>query len=94
MIELKELDYKIIKDILTNIFKKRKKFIDNEILTKIALNSKGDIRAAINDLQTISELEKPSEILFSERNKETDIFNALKSFKSKATKETLEILIP
>ncbi|MEK6823781.1 MAG: replication factor C large subunit [Nanoarchaeota archaeon] len=92
MIELKELDYKIIKDILTNILRKEKKFIDNEILTKIALNSKGDVRAAINDLQTISELEKPSEILFSERNKETDIFNALKKvFKSKATKETLEI---
>lgn len=91
-IELKELDYRTIKDILINILKKEKKFIDSEILTNLAIKSKGDVRAAINDLQTISELEKPSEILFNERNKEESIFNALKKvFKLKATNETLGV---
>ncbi len=92
VVELKELDYRTIKDILINILKKEKKFIDSEILTNLAIKSKGDVRAAINDLQTISELEKPSEILFNERNKEESIFNALKKvFKLKATNETLGI---
>jgi len=92
LIELKELDYKTIKDVLVNILRKEKKIIDNEILTNIAIKSKGDLRAGINDLQAISELKDPSEILFSERNKETNIFDALKTvFKLKATKETLKI---
>ncbi len=92
VVELKELDYRTIKDILINILKKEKKFIDSEILTNLAIKSKGDVRAAINDLQTISELEKPSEILFNERNKEESIFNALKKvFKLKATNETLGV---
>ena len=91
MIELKEIDYSTIKDILINILRKEKKFIDNKILTNISVKSKGDLRAAINDLQTISEIKNPSEILFSERNKKTDIFNALKKiFKIKATNETLK----
>ncbi len=92
MIELKELDYKIIKDVLINILRKENKFIDNDVLTNISVKAKGDLRAAINDLQTISKLENPSEAVFDERNKETDIFNALKKvFKLKATKETLRI---
>ena len=94
MIELKELDYRVIKDILVEILKKEEKFIDNEILTNIAIKSKGDVRASINDLQAISELESESQkkTLFDERNKETDIFNALKKvFKLKATQETLGV---
>jgi len=92
IIELKELDYRIVKDILVNILRNEKKFIDNDILTSISVKSKGDIRAAINDLQTISEMENPSEALFDERNKGTDIFSALrKVFKLKATNETLKV---
>ncbi len=94
MIELKELNCQVIKDILIDILKKEKKFIDNEILKEIAIRSKGDVRSSINDLQAISELEPESQknTLFDERNKEIDIFNALKKvFKLKATPETLKI---
>ena len=35
--------------------KHEKKFIENEILTKISTNAKGDLRAAINDLQSATE---------------------------------------
>jgi len=92
LVQLKEIEYKIIKDILINILKKENLFVQHEILTSIAVKAKGDIRAAINDLQTIAHSEK-KEITpesFDERNKETDIFNALRTiFKDKPTKELL-----
>jgi replication factor C large subunit len=92
VIKLKEIDYKTIKEILITILKKEKLFINEEILTKIAIKAKGDVRAAINDLQAISKLKDPSSILFDERNKEVDIFNALRLiFKGKPTKEVIEV---
>lgn len=94
MVQLKEVEYKTIKDILISILRKEGLFINNDILTSISIKAKGDIRAAINDLQTIAHTPS-SELtpeLFDERNKETDIFNALRSiFKNKPTKEILEI---
>ena len=94
IIELKNLDYKIIKDVLIKILRKEKKFIDNKILTEIALKTKGDLRAAVNDAQTISKLSSEEQIktLFDERNKEENILDALKKiFKLKATNETLRV---
>ncbi|GBE19470.1 MAG TPA: replication factor C large subunit [Candidatus Pacearchaeota archaeon] len=92
LVQLKEISYNLVKDMMIHILRKEKLFIDNEILTKIAINAKGDLRAAINDLQTISRTEHPSLIGLDERNKETDIFNALKLvFKGKPTKETLNV---
>ncbi|GAH28804.1 unnamed protein product [marine sediment metagenome] len=92
LMQLKGIDYKTIKDVLINILRKENKFIDNQVLTNIAIKTKGDLRAAINDLQTISNLEDPSSVIFDERNKETDIFNSLKQiFKDKPTNETLKI---
>ncbi len=91
LLELKEINYKTIKDVLISILRKENKFVDNEILTKISVKVKGDLRAAINDLQTISKLEKPQEIEFDERNKETSIFNALKLiFQSKPNNDLLK----
>lgn len=92
IIELKEIDYHTIKEVLIWVLKKEGKFVDNNILTNIAINAKGDLRAAINDLQKISNLENLSGITFDERNKEIDIFNALKKiFKLKANEEHLEL---
>ncbi len=92
LIQLKEVDYKTIKDVLINILRKESKFVDLKILTGIALKAKGDLRAAINDLQTISHLEDPSKIVFDERNKETDIFNSLRViFKGKPSNDILNI---
>ena len=89
-IELKEIDYKTVKGVLIDILKKENKFIENEILTQIAVKAKGDLRAAVNDLQTAATMETPSSADFNERNKETNIFNAIKKvFKMPPKKETL-----
>jgi len=92
MIQLKEIEYRIIKDIMISILRKENKFVLNEILTSISTKAKGDIRAAINDLQTAANTQGITPEEFDERNKETDIFNALRSiFKSKPSKEMLGI---
>jgi len=92
LVQLKEIDYNIIKGVLINVLRKEKLFVDNEILTKIAVKAKGDLRAAINDLQTISQVEGHEFIELDERNKETSIFNALKViFKAKPSNDILNI---
>ncbi|MEJ2267505.1 MAG: replication factor C large subunit [Nanoarchaeota archaeon] len=78
LVQLKDINYKIIKDVLFSILKKENLFVNNNIITSIAVRAKGDIRAAVNDLQASSRLQDPSLITFDERNKETDIFNALR----------------
>jgi replication factor C large subunit len=92
IVQLKEIPYSITKDVLISILRKEGQFVNNDILTGIAIKSKGDLRAAINDLQIAVGMEDPSKILESERNKQTDIFNALRLiFKEKATEKTLRI---
>jgi len=92
IIQVKEIDYRTIKDIMIEILRKEKKFIDNDILTNIAIKSRGDMRAAINDLQVAASLPDPSQILIDERNKEADIFTALRMvFKGKPNNVLLKI---
>jgi replication factor C large subunit len=92
LVQLKEVDYRTIKDILIGILRKEGKFIDNGVLTNLSLRAKGDIRAAINDLQTAASLEDPSQILFDERNKEVDIFSALRMvFKGRPNNSMLKV---
>lgn len=91
MVQLREINYRIIKEIAIDILRKEKKFIENNVLTKIAVKAKGDLRAAINDLQTESGIEKPGADV-GERNKEGDIFNALRTiFKGKTENEILKV---
>ncbi len=93
LVKLKEIDSKIIKDVMLDILRKENLFMHINILKSIAIRVKGDIRAAINDLQTASRMQDPSLITFDERNKETDIFNALKMiFKGKPTDDLLRVL--
>ncbi len=92
LIQLKEIDYKTIKNVMISILRKEKKFMDMDVLTNIAIKARGDLRAAINDLQTASGMKNPSEIIFDERNKEMDIFSALRMiFKGKPTESMLQI---
>ena len=92
LVQLKEIDYKTIKNVMIGILRKERKFIDNDILTNIAIKARGDLRAAINDLQTASGMEDPSQILIDERNKEIDIFTALRMvFKGKPINTHLKI---
>lgn len=92
ILQLKEISYRIIKDILIEILKKEKKFINNDTLTNIAVKAKGDLRAAINDIQTISGVAGSLQISIDERNKEIDIFNVLRAiFKGNPNEELLKI---
>src|SRR5271157_2256183 len=43
LIQLKEIDYRTIKDVLIFILRKENKFIPNDVLTGIAVKSKGDL---------------------------------------------------
>ena len=92
LIQLKEIDYKTIKNLMISILRKEKKFLDIDVLTNIAVKARGDLRAAINDLQTASGMKKPEEIIFDERNKEVDIFSALRMvFKGKPSESMLQL---
>ncbi len=92
LIQLKEIDYKKIKNIMISILRKEKKFLDMDVLTNIAVKARGDLRAAVNDLQTASGMAKPGEIIFDERNKEMDIFSALRMiFKGKPSESMLQL---
>ncbi len=44
LVQIKEIPYGKIKNVMIDILRKENKFIDNNILTKIAVNSKGDLR--------------------------------------------------
>ncbi|MBI2042845.1 replication factor C large subunit [Candidatus Pacearchaeota archaeon] len=91
MIQLKEISYKTIKEILFGILKKENLVLEDKNLTKIAINAKGDLRAALNDLQAEAGI-KSEMIEIAERNKEVDIFNALRMvFKGKPQEETMRI---
>jgi len=94
LIAIKEIDYKDISLILQEIAKKESLEVQDQILTSVALRSKGDVRAAINDLQTIA-YDKETLLNYmsiDQRNKAQDIFSALKVvFKNLLIPETLRI---
>jgi len=78
LVQLKEVDYKIILTILRNICNKEKCFVSSDVLTSIAIKARGDIRAAINDLQVLSQVSSPELVNeIKERDKEQSIFNSL-----------------
>jgi len=84
MVKLKEINYDITFSILKNIIKKESKIVKEDILRTIAAKSRGDVRAALNDLQTVLDTEV-SPIDIHEREKEEDIFHVLrKIFKNKS----------
>jgi replication factor C large subunit len=92
VVQIKEVDYNTIKDVMIKILKKENLFINNNLLTSLAVRAKGDLRAAINDLQSLARMRDPSLITLDERNKEVDIFSVLKLIlKGKPTKETINV---
>jgi len=92
LVQLKEIDYQTTKNILIDILRKENKFIPIDVLTNISIKAKGDLRAAINDLQTASQLENPADVVFDERNKEVDIFSAMRMiFKGSPNESTLRV---
>lgn len=92
VIQLKEISYSNIKIILQNISEKENLTVNEDLLTEIAIKAKGDLRAAINDLQTLSQMKSFVPIIIDERNKETDIFNSMRRiFKEKPAEELLGV---
>ena len=76
LIELKELKYDVILSILEEITKKENLSLQKDILKSIAIKARGDVRAALNDLQSISKETSHEDI--HERDKEENIFTILK----------------
>jgi replication factor C large subunit len=92
LVQVKEIDKTIMKDVMIKILQKEKLFLNPNIVTSIATRARGDIRAAITDLQTVSRMKDPSELTLDQRNKEVDIFSALKMvFQGKPTNETTKV---
>ncbi len=92
LVKFSELPYAIILDCLMNICKFEDRFVDENLLKGIAAKSRGDMRAALNDLQSVinAEAGEITEKDIGEREKNRDIFHALQGvFKLKTTKETI-----
>ncbi len=91
LLEIKKLDYRSIIKILQRICKHENIKASSDALKRIAVNAKGDARAAINDLQVIAagknqlSLDDVNAYLeLATRDKEETIFNALRLvFKSR-----------
>jgi len=93
LVPLKEVPYDIILEILKEILEKEIKNVELDLLKSIAAKSRGDLRAALNDLQSVinNNIGDVNENDIGEREKNMDIFNAMKNvFKCKTTKETTE----
>lgn len=90
LIELKEISPSQTKEVLKKILENEHKEVLLTVLNKIAINAKGDLRSAINDLEAASSLDNPEEFELDSRNKKEDIFNAIKSiFQDKADQSML-----
>src|SRR3989344_3785203 len=93
LVEFKSIPIEEMYLTLKNILEKENVLYHEDILRKLARRSNGDLRGAVNDLQTLTQGKK--ELLeidtVEEREKEETIFNALRTiFKSKDLNLILE----
>lgn len=92
LINVKEVKSEIILKIIEGILKKENKKIEQTVKTLIVKKSRGDVRAALNDLQTVLELS--GEIYISkevEREKQESIFKALREiFQENTEKDSIK----
>ncbi len=98
MVEFKALTNTQIINRLREIAMKEGIQVDYSVLKAIAIRSKGDLRAAINDLQTISIGKKRVTMddlnILGYRDKEINVFEALRFlFKAKSIRSTLGITV-
>lgn len=78
LVEMKSLQTSTIFEILKKVAEKEQIKRDSEFLNKIAIKSQGDIRAALNDLQSYSTSENLLVDTTEKRDVEDNIFNILK----------------
>jgi len=94
VIQMKEVDYKVVLEILKKVCEKENCAVSSEVLTSIAVKSRGDIRAALSDVQILSKMGSPELAKeMGERNREKSIFSALQYvFKNaKISEEMLKV---
>ncbi len=78
VVALKDVDYKIVAEILKDVCEKEGCVVSEDVLTSISIKARGDMRAALNDLQILSQMgtnELMKEV--GDRNREQTIFTAL-----------------
>jgi len=78
VVQMKEVDYKVVLKIMMDVCEKEDCAVSGEVLKSIAIKARGDIRAALNDLQILSKMDSPDLLAeVGDRNKEQSIFTAL-----------------
>mgnify|MGYP003971771093 CR=1 FL=1 len=93
MCNVKELKDETILQILDDVLQKENKQIKQETKNTIAKKSRGDVRAALNDLQTVLQLGEDAYVSSqTEREKQESIFDALKKvFQQPADASTIRV---
>jgi len=93
IVNIKEVRQEIIFEIINNVLNKENKTITPETINLIAQKSRGDVRAALNDLQTVVTLGEEAYVSEqAEREKEESIFNILKKvFQNPTDKSILNV---
>lgn len=90
IVELKEISPSETKEVLKKILEMEKKSIHSDTLNQISIKSNGDLRSAINELETLSEMGNKESFEVFEKPKKMDIFHAMKNiFQNKANLEML-----
>jgi len=93
IINLKELRESDIRQLVIDVLQKENRRIRLETLNMISKQARGDVRAALNDLQSVLNLGEEAFVEeISEREKQESIFDALKKvFQSPSNEDTLRI---
>ncbi len=93
IVNLKELRESDIKQLIIDILHREKKRIRIETLNLISKQARGDVRAAMNDLQSILELGEDAFVEeLSLREKQNSVFDAIKKvFQGAVGEDTLNI---
>jgi replication factor C large subunit len=77
LVELRALPTETVVSVLNKVLQSEKIEENSHFIRQIALKSQGDLRAALNDLQSFA-VDKEDPDFLSERNKQDNIFNILK----------------
>jgi len=78
VVGLKEVEHREILKILMEVCEKENCAVSGEVLRGIAIRARGDIRAALNDLEVLSRMDSDSLMQeVGDRDKEESIFSAL-----------------
>tara|TARA_Y100000310_G_scaffold265283_1_gene276240 strand:- start:399 stop:1619 length:1221 start_codon:yes stop_codon:yes gene_type:complete len=92
IVSLKELSDSDVRGILVDVLAKEGKKIKNETIDLIVKGARGDVRAALNDLESVILLGEENIDEISLREKKQDIFNDLKKlFQNQVDEKTLRI---